>query len=143
MASRSPSRDDQSSMQNHAGHGRSHSLDLGGGKDEAIPDVGSHHKVRDFAAQGTWSSPFMTPEGAYGDREVGRPNDNRSDRPHVHYPDGSFVGTAPTRIDTRSSTVSTADFPSVRRRSTVRSGNFKTVDDFQDFDVGGPGWHRT
>lgn len=51
------------------------------------------------------------------------------------------MGTNSVRMDIPS-TVSTADLPNVRRRSTIRSGIFKTVDDFQDFDVGGPGWHR-
>ncbi|CCC11435.1 unnamed protein product [Sordaria macrospora k-hell] len=50
------------------------------------------------------------------------------------------MGTTPLLMDTLS-TASNADLPSVCRRSTVRSGIFKTVDDFQDFDVGGPGWH--
>lgn len=138
MGSRSPSRNDDVGVQTHANHGRSYSRDVGAENNEAIPGMGAYHNARDFAAQGTWPMQSMTP----GDGEDDGWNDDRSQRPHVQYPYDNSMGTTPAHMDTLS-TISTADIPSVRRRSTVRSGIFKTVDDFQDFDVGGPGWHRT
>lgn len=100
------------------------------------------HHSRDLGAQGTWPALTMTAEEAYGDGQDERSKDDQSPRPHVHHPYDSSMGTTAVLMDTRSAT-STPDLPSVRRRSTVRSGIFKTVDDFEDFDVGGPGWHRT
>ncbi|EGO57381.1 hypothetical protein NEUTE1DRAFT_80870 [Neurospora tetrasperma FGSC 2508] len=140
MGSRSPSHVDNLGVQNYAGHGRSHSHDFVAENNEAIPNVGKYHNARDFAALGPRPAPSMTLEGAVGDGEGGRLSDDRWSRPHVYYPFDNTMGTNPVRMDIRS-TVSTADLPNVCRRSTVRSGIFKTVDDFQDFDVGGPGWH--
>ena len=129
-------------MQNNAGHGPRPSRDLAE-NNEAIPGVGTYHKAHDFAApQGAWPAPAMTPEEADGHGADESSNDGRSPRPHVPYPYDSSLGTTPALMDTRSTT-SDVDLSTVRRRSTVRSGIFKTVDDFQDFDVGGPGWHRT
>ncbi|KHE84641.1 hypothetical protein GE21DRAFT_3941 [Neurospora crassa] len=140
MGSRSPSHVDNLGVQNYAGRDRSRSRDFVAENNEAIPDVGKYHNARDFAALETRPAPSMTLEGAVGDGEGGRLSDDQWSRPHVYYPFDNPMGTNPVRMDIPS-TVSTADLPNVRRRSTVRSGIFKTVDDFQDFDVGGPGWH--
>lgn len=142
MGSRSPSPNDDVSPQSTTDRGQGYSRDVGAGNHEPPPGLGPFHNAWDFAAQGVRPMPSMIPKGVDGNGEDGGSNGDRLPRPHVHYQDDNSMDTNPVRMDTLS-TVSSADLPRVRRRSTVRSSIFKTVDDFQDFDVGGPGWHRT
>ncbi|KAK3956946.1 hypothetical protein QBC32DRAFT_57138 [Pseudoneurospora amorphoporcata] len=140
MRSRSPSPKDDVDVQNHTGHGRSHSRDPLAKNNEVVPGAGAYYNARDFAVRGTLPVPPINPKAAAGDGDDDRSDDNRSKTPHVHYPYDNLMDTTPARMDTWS-TISAMDLPNLRRRSTVRSGIFKTVDDFHDFDVGGPGWH--